>query len=34
MLANTDDMYEVKEVVDNILSLYREDDTIKLILVE
>lgn len=34
MLANTDDIYEVKEVVDNILDLYREDDTIKLILVE
>jgi len=33
-LANTDDIYEVKEVVDNILNLYREDDTIKLILVD
>lgn len=33
MLSNTDDIYEVKEVVDNILSLYREDDTIRLVLV-
>jgi len=33
-LANTDDIYEVKEVVDNILNLYREDETIKLILVK
>ena len=32
MLSNTDDLYEVKEVVNNILSLYREDDTIKLVL--
>lgn len=34
MLSNTDDIYEVKEVVDNILSLYREDDTIRLVLVD
>ena len=32
MLSKTDDIYEVKEVVDNILNLYREDDTIKLVL--
>ena len=32
MLSNTDDLYEVREVVDNILNLYREEDTIKLIL--
>ena len=32
LLSNTDDIYEVKEVVDNILNLYREDDTIKLVL--
>ena len=31
-LSNTDDIYEVKEVVDNILNLYREEDTIKLVL--
>lgn len=31
-LSNTDDVYEVKEVVDNILNLYREDESIKLIL--
>lgn len=34
ILNNTDDIYEVKEVVDNILNLYREDETIKLILVK
>ena len=34
MLSNTNDIYEVKEVVDNILNLYREDDTIKLVLVK
>ncbi|MBQ2872555.1 MAG: hypothetical protein IJE89_00975 [Bacilli bacterium] len=34
ILSNTDDLYEVKEVVDNILNLYREDDTIKFVLVE
>lgn len=32
MLANTNDIYEVKEVVDNILDLYREDNTIRLVL--
>ena len=31
-LSSTDDLYEVREVVDNILNLYREDDTIKLVL--
>ena len=31
-LSKTDDVYEVKEVVDNILNLYREKDTIKLVL--
>lgn len=30
-LSNTDDIYEVREVVDNILNLYRSDDSIKLI---
>lgn len=30
-LTNTNDIYEVKEVVDNILNLYRSDDSIKLI---
>jgi len=34
MLNNTDDIYEVKEVVDNILNLYREDETIRLLLVK
>ena len=33
MLSNTNDLYEVREVVDNILNLYREDDTIRLVLV-
>ena len=32
LLSKTDDVYEVKEVVDNILNLYREKDTIKLVL--
>ena len=32
MLSNTDDVYEVKKVVDNILNLYREEDTIRFIL--
>ena len=31
-LSSTDDLYEVREVVDNILNLYREEDTIKLVL--
>lgn len=30
-LMNTNDIYEVKEVVDNILNLYRSDDSIKFI---
>lgn len=34
MLSNTDDMREVREVVDNILNLYRDDKTIKLVLVK
>lgn len=34
VLNKTEDIYEVKEVVDNILNLYREDDTIRLILVK
>ena len=33
ILNNTDDVYEVKKVVDDILSLYREDDTVRLVLV-
>jgi len=32
LLSNTDDLYEVREVLDNILNLYREEDTIKLVL--
>ena len=34
ILNNTDDVYKVKEVVDNILNLYREEETIKLVLVK
>ena len=34
MLSNTSDIYEVKKVVDNILNLYRENDTIRLVLVK
>ena len=34
ILSNTDDIYEVKEIVDNILNLYREEDSVKLLLVE
>ena len=34
MLYNMSDVYEIKEVVDNILSLYRSDDGIKLISIE
>jgi len=30
-LSNAQDIYEVREVVDNILNLYRSDDSIKLI---
>ena len=33
-LASVNDLHEVREVVDNILNLYREDDTIRLILVK
>ncbi len=31
VLSDTDDIHQVKEVVDNILNLYRNDDSIKLI---
>lgn len=31
-LKNTDNIYEVREVVDNILNLYREDGSVKLVL--
>ena len=31
VLSDTDDIHQVKEVVDNILNLYRSDDSIKLI---
>ncbi len=31
ILYNTNDIYEVKEIVDNILNLYRSDDSIKLV---
>ena len=34
LLSNTDDINQVREVVDNILNLYREEDTIRLILVK
>ena len=34
MLNNINDSYGVREVVDNILNLYREDDTIRLVLVK
>ena len=34
ILSDTDDLYEVREVVDNILNLYREDETIRLVLVK
>lgn len=30
-LNDTEDVYEIKEVVDNILNLYRKEDSIKLI---
>lgn len=33
-LNATDDLYQVKEIVDNILELYRSDDSIKLISLE
>lgn len=32
LLSQANDVYEVKEVVNNILNLYRKDDTIKLVL--
>ena len=32
LLNKANDIHEVKEVVNNILNLYRNDDTIKLIL--
>ena len=31
VLSQTQDVYEVKEIVDNILNLYRNDDSIRLI---
>lgn len=31
MLLEMDDLHDVREVVDNILNLYREDDSIRLI---
>ena len=31
MLSNAEDVYEVREVVDNILNLYRSDDSIRLV---
>lgn len=31
-LKNTDNIYEVREVVDNILNLYRDDGSVKLVL--
>ena len=34
LLSNTEDINQVREVVDNILNLYREEDTIRLILVK
>ena len=34
MLNSINDSNEVREVVDNILNLYREDDTIRLVLVK
>ena len=34
ILSDTDDVYEVREVVDNILNLYRDDETIRLVLVK
>ena len=34
ILNKTNDVYEVKEVVDNILNLYREEETIRLVLVK
>ena len=34
LLSNTEDINQVREVVDNILNLYREEDVIRLILVK
>ena len=34
VLSNTEDINQVREVVDNILNLYRDEDTIRLILVK
>lgn len=34
LLSNTEDINQVREVVDNILNLYREEDAIRLILVK
>ena len=34
ILNNTEDVYKVREVVDNILNLYRDYETIKLVLVK
>lgn len=34
ILSSTNDLKEVKEAVDNILNLYRSDDTIKLISID
>jgi len=34
MLNSINDTHEVRKVVDNILNLYREDDTIRLVLVK
>ena len=33
MLSNSEDMREVREVIDNILNLYREEDIVRLVLV-
>ena len=34
LLSNTEDINQVREVVDNILNLYKEEDAIRLILVK
>ena len=31
ILSNTDDVYKVREVVDNILSLYKDDNSVRLV---
>jgi hypothetical protein len=33
ILNDTEDIYEVREVVDNILNLYKDDDSIRLVFV-